>query len=163
LLSLFFEVCARLSVDRFSASGFSATTHPVRRAVVLLIFALIAAGIVVAITHWYDFFSLRWRIFGESVEPRVWTAFFRNPDAQDYVRVELTNGQAFIAHVDLYSADVNDPPRELVLTDLRLERDGEWVPLSGALYVDSGQIRSVLRVSVPSELAAATDVLGAKP
>lgn len=163
LLSLLIEIVARLTVDHIAGSQLDPVSHPVRRAAVLLALGSVGALLFAWIANRNLLYTLRWRLLGESVEPRVWTAFFRNPDAQDYVRVELTDGRAFVGHVDMFSVDVNDPPRELVLTDLRLEKDGDWVRFPGAIYIDSSQIRMVARVASPNDLVAVTQALTSGP
>jgi hypothetical protein len=71
----------------------------------------------------------------------------------------MTDGRAFVAHVHLFSTDPGDPPRELVLSHLHLEKDGGWVEVPGAMYLDSSQLRSVIRVTDPNHLPQVTTIL----
>jgi hypothetical protein len=199
LTSLVLEIAVRWTADPLVGSSIDAIHHPVRRAGVLLIYAVLGGAIVGTLQSWGSFDTrkwppvrflrqlwlnmvLRWHILGEvrlaqsfnrlgrrwgdvlqRLQPRVWTAFFRQNDVRTgFVRVELTNQQAFIAYVHQYSIDPGDQLRELVLNNLYLEQNGGWVQLPGAtMYLDSGQIRSVIRVEDPKQLIAVTQYLGA--
>lgn len=103
LFSLLLEVVARWVADPIFGDFFSPIQHPVRRAGLLLLLG-VAGGLPLGLLYNWDWLSTqRYHLFGEDSEARVWTAFFRNPDAKDWVRVELIDGRAFIAHVHLFS------------------------------------------------------------
>lgn len=159
LFSLVLEIVARWTADPLFGDLFSPTQHPIRRAALLLFLGIVGGAILGGLQNWPWLSTRRYRLFGEDAEARVWTAFFRNPDAQDWVRVEMIDGRAFVAHVHLFSTDPGDPPRELVLSHLHLEKDRGWVEVPGAMYVDSGQIRSVIRVEDPNQLPQITATL----
>ncbi len=125
LASVALEVFVRWTLDRWLPGLLDSQLHPVRRAGTLVLVGAVAGGSVALIQNQGFVSSLRWRIFEEAAEPRVWSAFFRHPDAQRFVRVELTGGQGLIGHIHLFSTDAGDPPRELVLTDVHVECEGE--------------------------------------
>jgi hypothetical protein len=75
-------------------------------------------------------------------ERRVWIAFFKY---QGWVRIELTNDQVIMGWARYYSDDPGDTVRELMIESVHLKRNGAWEAVPATLYVDSGQLRSVLR------------------
>ena len=93
-------------------------------------------------------------------DSRVWISFFKY---QGWVRVELTNDQVVVGWARYYSNDPGDSLRELILEGVRYKVDQAWVDVPFSLYLDSGQLRSVLRAPTRAAIEEADRRMSAAP
>jgi hypothetical protein len=155
LISLACEFLVRESVDRLLPAWADPVLHPVRRAFVLLLVGVLIGLAVGLLQHNWRFNRLVWRALRESTMPTVWLAYFRNPDTANWVRVETSDGNTMVAHVDSYSSDPGDANQELILTNVALKTDHGWESLPGPVYMNGKQVALAFADNDPDVLKGA--------
>jgi hypothetical protein len=157
LLSLALTLLVRVVLDPWTSGALDAQHHPAARAVALLMLGF-GGGITLGWLQTAKWFNrLWWWLFREKAQPTVWTSFFRDPSHGMWARIQMADGRTLVGHVDQYSVDAGRAARELVMTDVRLEARGGWIPIPGAVLLDSGRVDSVVLVTSGGELSDVTD------